>query len=139
MGGRGGGGVGWCFFFQAEDGIRDYDVTGVQTCALPISAGGDWELQMYEKTGIGDGTHANNPWLQELPDPVSKVCWDNYLTMNPDEMKDRGFNTVLGQVQEADLVEVTVNGVTQALPVYPQYGQTKGTLEIGRAACRERA
>ena len=31
--GRGGGGV---FFFPAEDGIRDYDVTGVQTCALPI-------------------------------------------------------------------------------------------------------
>src|SRR5256885_340609 len=28
---------GWCFFFQAEDGIRDYKVTGVQTCALPIS------------------------------------------------------------------------------------------------------
>ena len=27
------------FFFQAEDGIRDYDVTGVQTCALPISMG----------------------------------------------------------------------------------------------------
>ena len=29
-------GGGWCFFFQAEDGIRDYKVTGVQTCALPI-------------------------------------------------------------------------------------------------------
>src|SRR5688500_20125507 len=29
-----------CFFFQAEDGIRDYKVTGVQTCALPISPGG---------------------------------------------------------------------------------------------------
>ena len=28
--------VGVCFFFQAEDGIRDYKVTGVQTCALPI-------------------------------------------------------------------------------------------------------
>src|SRR2546426_6897976 len=28
-----------CFFFQAEDGIRDYKVTGVQTCALPISPG----------------------------------------------------------------------------------------------------
>ena len=28
----------WCFFFPAEDGIRDYDVTGVQTCALPIYA-----------------------------------------------------------------------------------------------------
>src|SRR2546429_2177678 len=30
-----------CFFFQAEDGIRDVAVTGVQTCALPISAGAD--------------------------------------------------------------------------------------------------
>src|SRR5436305_7433898 len=30
-----------CFFFQAEDGIRDADVTGVQTCALPISDGAD--------------------------------------------------------------------------------------------------
>src|SRR5688500_19525085 len=28
--------MGWSFFFQAEDGIRDYKVTGVQTCALPI-------------------------------------------------------------------------------------------------------
>ena len=34
--GGGGGGGGGCFFFQAEDGIRDYKVTGVQTCALPI-------------------------------------------------------------------------------------------------------
>ena len=33
----GGGGVGGFFFFQAEDGIRDIGVTGVQTCALPIS------------------------------------------------------------------------------------------------------
>ena len=30
-----GGGGWWFFFFQAEDGIRDYKVTGVQTCALP--------------------------------------------------------------------------------------------------------
>ena len=37
----GGGGVGGFFFFQAEDGIRDYKVTGVQTCALPISSGRD--------------------------------------------------------------------------------------------------
>src|SRR5438093_8816990 len=36
------------FFFQAEDGIRDWSVTGVQTCALPISlleACGDWQLK----------------------------------------------------------------------------------------------
>src|SRR5215467_370462 len=33
------------FFFQAEDGIRDYKVTGVQTCALPISERGPWSAQ----------------------------------------------------------------------------------------------
>src|SRR5256885_8125458 len=36
-----GAGYCWIFFFQAEDGIRDYKVTGVQTCALPISGGRD--------------------------------------------------------------------------------------------------
>ena len=39
------------FFFQAEDGIRDYDVTGVQTCALPISVltplSGIWQRGVY--------------------------------------------------------------------------------------------
>src|SRR5256885_12739420 len=35
-----------CFFFQAEDGIRDYKVTGVQTCALPISSGGSSEYYL---------------------------------------------------------------------------------------------
>src|SRR5690606_16797284 len=36
-------GLGVFFFFQAEDGIRDFHVTGVQTCALPISLPGDWQ------------------------------------------------------------------------------------------------
>src|SRR5690349_22525390 len=41
------------FFFQAEDGIRDLYVTGVQTCALPILGEGTAELDLY-----ADGTHA---------------------------------------------------------------------------------
>ena len=40
------------FFFQAEDGIRDYDVTGVQTCALPISALGMSEEETQTKFGF---------------------------------------------------------------------------------------
>nr|MBA3901838.1 TAT-variant-translocated molybdopterin oxidoreductase [Bacteroidota bacterium] len=45
------------------------------------STSGDFEFVFYEKTGIGNGTQANNPWLQELPDPITKICWDNYLAM----------------------------------------------------------
>src|SRR5690554_3849490 len=42
------------FFFQAEDGIRDADVTGVQTCALPISL----TESLFNGTQDGHGTHA---------------------------------------------------------------------------------
>src|SRR2546426_4737583 len=39
------------FFFQAEDGIRDYKVTGVQTCALPISLELHWVLEAVRVVG----------------------------------------------------------------------------------------
>src|SRR5690625_7236432 len=53
------------FFFQAEDGIRDGHVTGVQTCALPISAGGGDQILMCT---------AGSGWYQaEGEEPVSMV------------------------------------------------------------------
>ena len=43
---------------------------------------GDLELTLYTKTGLGDGQQANNPWLQELPDPITRTTWDNYITIS---------------------------------------------------------
>src|SRR5205085_8205523 len=43
------------FFFQAEDGIRDLTVTGVQTCALPIFLGGDTYMQNTIRAVVRDG------------------------------------------------------------------------------------
>src|SRR5690606_25281423 len=43
---------------------------------------GEFELVIYTKTGMGDGQQANNPWLQELPDPITRVSWDNYATVS---------------------------------------------------------
>src|SRR5690606_13345913 len=43
----------------------------------------DVEVQLYQSVAIKDGKQANNAYLQELPDPVSKVTWDNYAAMNP--------------------------------------------------------
>jgi molybdopterin-containing oxidoreductase family iron-sulfur binding subunit len=45
--------------------------------------GGNYELVIYQKISIGNGNQANNPWLQELPDPISKVTWDNYAMVSP--------------------------------------------------------
>jgi len=43
----------------------------------------DTEIHLYQSVALGTGRHANNPWLQELPDPVSKVVWENYAALSP--------------------------------------------------------
>ena len=46
----------------------------------PIS-GENIEISFYESINIGAGQYANNPWLQELPDPVTRTVWGNYLSV----------------------------------------------------------
>jgi len=98
--------------------------------ALAGRSGGSWELQLYVKAGMGDGAHANNPWLQELPDPVSRVSWDNYVTMSPAQMKEMGLSRLERGDFMADMVDVTVNGVTLRVAAYPQPGQKSGTIGL---------
>src|SRR5262249_57865283 len=53
------------FFFQAEDGIRDWSVTGVQTCALPI-----WDMRQARASSSLSNTHAGprpTPYTREPP------------------------------------------------------------------------
>lgn len=88
------------------------------------------ELVIYQKTGMGIGNQSNNPWLQEFPDPISKVTWDNYLIMNPSEAKAQGFNIIMGQEEKADVVEVSVNGATLKLPVIAQPGVPAGVVGV---------
>lgn len=91
---------------------------------------GDWEVVFYQKTGIRDGVLANNPWLQELPDPISKVTWDNYVTMNPIQMEEMGLATTYDQEHGLNLVKVSINGKQVVLPAYPQPGQALNTIGI---------
>mgnify|MGYP003322369372 CR=1 FL=1 len=88
------------------------------------------ELITYQKTGIGDGKQANNPWLQEMPDPISKVTWDNYITMNPVEMSAVGYATTFDQENGLSMATISANGVKYTLPVYPSPGQALGTVGI---------
>jgi MoCo/4Fe-4S cofactor protein with predicted Tat translocation signal len=106
---------------------------GLNSAAAQIAKikGGEMELELYQKVGIGDGKYASNPWLQELPDPITKITWDNYVTMAPSDMEARFYNLMLGQEQRANLVVVKANGQsTLPLPVVAQPGQPKGTIGI---------
>jgi MoCo/4Fe-4S cofactor protein with predicted Tat translocation signal len=101
------------------------------------------EVVVYEKTGMGWGAQANNPWLQELPDPITKATWDNYILMNPDEMKEKGLNVLMGQEQLSDLVELKAGSITLSLPALAQPGLPKGVVAVavgyGRTAAGKTA
>ncbi len=102
---------------------------------------GDFEVIMYQKNGIGDGQQAANPWLQELPDPITKVTWDNYMTMSRADAEKLGCNILLGEKSPATLAKIEVNGASLELPVFVLPGQKSGTVGIalgyGRGANQE--
>ena len=135
--------------FTRQSAVKDFDAfwdqavhdgfIAVDTVSRQSSryrAGGDWPesvttaasgdrytLVLYEKIGQRDGRHAHNPWLQELPDPISKVVWDNYVALAP------SVATSLG-LEEGDHVRVSGDGVDVELPIQIQMGQHPRVLSI---------
>lgn len=105
------------------------DING-KASEIVKSATGAWEVSFYVKNSIGDGSGSNNPWLMEMPDPISKTVWDNYITMSPAQMQELGLSTKQGLNQLADRATVTINGVSINLPVIPQPGQKANTIGI---------
>lgn len=93
----------------------------------------EFELVLYTNTAIGDGTQANNPWLQELPDPITRLSWDNYLTISPKDAKKLGIENNLNARMQLDgsKANITVNGVTiKDVPVFIQPGQAEGSVGL---------
>ena len=107
----------------------DIDAAGSELAKIK---GSDFELALYTKVAMGDGQMANNPWLQELPDPITRTTWDNYLTMSKADADALGvvnYNVANGALN-GSLVEISVDGVSETLPVYVQPGQAKGSLGL---------
>jgi molybdopterin-containing oxidoreductase family iron-sulfur binding subunit len=79
------------------------------------SADGSYTLLLYSKIGMPDAGHAYNPWLHELPDPISKVTWDNYASLSP------ATAAALG-VSDGDVVRLDAGEKTLELPAFVQPG-----------------
>jgi molybdopterin-containing oxidoreductase family iron-sulfur binding subunit len=107
----------------------DIDAAGSELAKVK---GSYLELSLYTKTGMGDGQMANNPWLQEFPDPITRTSWDNYLTISKADAEAIGvinYNVANGALN-GSLVEITVNGISDILPALIQPGQAKGSLGL---------
>ena len=89
-------------------------------------AGGDdtsYELLLQETVGARDGRHANNPWLQELPDPMTRLTWGNVASVAPATAAALGVET-------GDVVTLTSETGRLELPAFVQAGQQRRTISV---------
>ena len=108
---------------------------------LSDSSSNLYELNIYAKTGMGDGKHANNPWLQEFPDPLTRATWDNYLTVSEYDAKELGLylepSTFFNQSSNdangglnGKYAIIKLGDKTIKAPVIVQPGQARGTVGL---------
>ena len=122
-------------FFQTEiTAENNYQGTtlSAEAAALAAASSKGLELTLYTKTGMGDGQQANNPWLQEFPDPITRVSWDNYITVAAADAEAAGLKNVnvANGALNGSYAQVTVGGTTLTVPVLIQPGQAKGSVGL---------
>jgi molybdopterin-containing oxidoreductase family iron-sulfur binding subunit len=90
------------------------------------------EVVFQASTRVYDGRFANNGWLQELPDPITKLTWDNAALLSPRTARELG-------VSNEDLVTLTYRGRTLQLPVWIVPGQADYSVALELGYGREAA
>ena len=129
------------FWDQAvESGVCEPDVPPQPATAFDPAAvrglqpatGAGLQLVLHPQVGMHAGQHADNAWLHELPDPVTKVTWDNVASLSPATARRLG-------IAEGDVVRVmTADGTSLELPAHLQPGQHDRVVAValgyGRAA-----
>ena len=101
--------------------------------ALSKAKSTNFDLILYTKVGLGDGQQANNPWLQEFPDPITRVSWDNYVTVSKADAEAIGienWNVANGGLNGSNATIKVGNVTLESVPVIIQPGQAKGTLGL---------
>ena len=96
-------------------------LAAIKTDAPPASD--HYELALTESVAMRDGKNANNPWLLELPDPITGVTWDNVCAIAPATAGKLGVRT-------GDIVALTTKAGTVELPALIQPGQHPRTLSV---------
>jgi molybdopterin-containing oxidoreductase family iron-sulfur binding subunit len=99
-------------------------VSSSRTSALPTVAGeGEYQLITYLSPTLGDGRGANKPWLQELPDPVTKICWQTVVEMH-------GETALALGIEDGDLVTVETGAGSLTAPALIYIGIRPDTIAV---------
>jgi molybdopterin-containing oxidoreductase family iron-sulfur binding subunit len=128
-----------------HDGVFEIPAAGLTAAMNEVSlnpdavtkpSGSELEISFYETVNVGGGQYAHNPWLQEMPDPVTRTVWGNYLSI-PVEWD--GVNNIDGWkgLNDGDNVEVEINGQKLTCTVVRTFGQPAGTVAIALGGGRQ--
>jgi MoCo/4Fe-4S cofactor protein with predicted Tat translocation signal len=90
------------------------------------------EVIFYRDAKVDDGSYANNGWMQELPDPITKITWDNAVLISHKTARELG-------VQNGDMVEINLNGRVMQGPIWTQPGMADYSLGLALGYGREKS
>ena len=90
------------------------------------------EVIFYRDAKVDDGRYANNGWMQELPDPITKMTWDNAVLVSRKTARELG-------VANGDMVEIALNGRSVTGPIWTQPGMADYSLGLALGYGREKA
>lgn len=106
---------------------RNFSATAMKVIpATPSWNLNQFRLVIYPKIATYDGRHANNGWLQELPDPVTKITWDNYFMISDQDSKNMNL-------REGDKIRLSLLSSARdeiELPVHIQPGLKEKTCGV---------
>jgi molybdopterin-containing oxidoreductase family iron-sulfur binding subunit len=110
-------------------------VDTAKVAASPVSVAGEIELCLFFDSKVHDGRFANLGWMQELPDVVTKITWDNALLMSPSMATSMGLKA-------ASMVRVKTAGGSVVAAVWVLPGHAEGCVSLalgyGRGAAAGR-
>lgn len=101
---------------------RTFNASALTSIKKPAAQSG-YELVLYPTTMFADGTLTNVSWLHELPDPVTKICWDNYACVSLKTAEKE-------KLKDGDIVRLTVGEKTLEIPVHVQPGLHDEVLAV---------
>lgn len=123
-----------------HDGVFEYSAPSMASVApavidlaslkLSQPSNAEQEITLFETVNMGAGQHANNPWLQEMPDPVTRCVWGNYLAV---PVMFDGVNKFQGafDLENGEFVSLSVGNASVETASIQQFGQPTGTMGLG--------
>ncbi len=100
--------------------------------ATPAPSQGKLEVVFHRDYSVDDGRYNNNGWLQELPDPITKITWENVLLMSVKTAREHGVhfeNKEVGKLK-VPVARLEINGKVIEGPVWMQPGQADYTVGL---------